>query len=105
MDTLDIPDFLRRERTGQPVQLLIANTAPRRKRWRKRPIHRPEGETWATAELVNVFLLDEAAPIGSGQRLVWVREGRKWCKLCSLDGTKAKISMAAWGIIARRAAR
>jgi len=100
-DDLTLPDFLRRPKSAQPVALRLAyvNGA----RWRRRRIERPEGETWETAELIEVHLMDEAAPIGSGRRLVWVREGRKWCKLCAVDGTKAKIPMATWARIARRA--
>jgi len=100
MDDLLIPAFLQRPRGAQPIQLKLANLG--RKRWSKLKTAHPEGETWATAELRDVFLFDEAAPIGSGRRLVWVREGRRWCKLCSLDGSKAKIRMADWAIIARR---
>ena len=99
-DDLAIPAFLKRERSTQPLPLKLAHIDGRR--WRKLQTKRPEGETWSDAELQEVFLYDDAAPIGSGQRFVWVREGRKWCKLCSLDGTKAKITMAAWGEIARR---
>jgi hypothetical protein len=100
MSDLTIPGFLRRERSSQPIGLLLAGL--NRRRWRKGKIARPEGDTWATAELRSVFLFDEAQPIGCGRRLVWVREGRKWCKLASLDGTKTKITMAVWATIARR---
>jgi hypothetical protein len=100
MTDLAIPDFLRRPRGSQPIQLLLANMA--RRRWSKIKTVRPEGATWETATLREVSLMDEAQPIGCGRRLVWVREGRKWCRLASLDGTKVKISMKTWAIIARR---
>lgn len=100
MDALDIPAFLARPRSEQPIALRLANL--NRRRWSRGKIVRPEGETWATAALRDVWLFDEAQPIGCGRRLVWVREGRKWCKLAALDGSKAKITMAVWATIARR---
>jgi hypothetical protein len=100
MSDLDIPTFLRRPRSTQPLQLVLARV--NRKRWSKLKTTRPEGDTWANAELRDVFLFDEAQPIGCGRRLVWVREGRRWCKLAGLDGSKVKIPMATWAIIARR---
>jgi hypothetical protein len=100
MTDLIFPAFLVRPRGAQPIHLLLANLGQRR--WKRIKTVRPEGETWDTAELQEVYLFDEAQPIGAGRRFVWVREGRKWCKLCSLDGTKVKIPMAVWAIIARR---
>jgi len=98
IDTLEIPAFLKRERglgvTPQPT---------RRKRYKAPP--RPAGERWENARLVAAYLYDEAPTIGCGHRRVWVAEGRKWCKLASVDGlSKAKIPMAVWGEIARRTA-
>lgn len=39
---------------------------------------RPEGKLWATAQQEWICFQDEAENIGTGWRLVWFREGRKW---------------------------
>jgi hypothetical protein len=96
----DIPAFLRRPRSTQPLHLKLSNIT--RRRWKHRPVGRPEGARWATAELREVFLYDECPTLGCGQRRLWVAEGRKWCKLAGTDGTKAKIPMSLWATIARR---
>jgi len=98
-DLLDFPDFLRRDATIVATRL---RRSVRSKKRRDMEHTRPEGETWTAAVLVDVLLYDEAQPIGCGRRLVWAREGRKWCKLAALDGSKAKITMAVWATIARR---
>src|SRR5262249_43131346 len=102
MDQLAIPEFLRRPRGSAAVSRALSDM--NRQRWERRKPQRPDGDSWATAVLRDVWLQDECAPIGSGRRLVWVREGRKWCKLASLDGTRVKIPMALWKQIARRVA-
>lgn len=100
MNDLQIPAFLIRPRSTQPIHLLLANIS--RRRWRVHKVGRPEGQRWATAELVEVYLYDEAPTIGAGLRRLWVSEGRKWCKLAGTDGAKAKISMSVWAQIIRR---
>jgi hypothetical protein len=93
-DVLEIPSFLTRERSSQPIHLKLANLG--RRRWKARKIERPAGNAWETAVLIDVTFKDEAPKIGCGRRYVWAREGRRWCKLAGLDGRKDKITMAAW---------
>lgn len=102
-DDLTIPEFLRRARSTQPRHLKLAYANGTR-RYKRRPVGRPEGERWAHATLREVFFYDEAPTLGCGRRRVWVSEGRKWCKLAGTDGAKAKVSMAVWATIARRIA-
>jgi hypothetical protein len=102
-DNLEIPAFLLRPRGTQPIHLLLANLG--RRRWKVRKVGRPEGKRWEHADLVEVFLFDEATTIGCGLRRLWVSEGRKWCKLAGMDGAKAKIPMKTWGEIVRRSQR
>ena len=101
---LSIPSFLIRPKSNQPLALKLAYVNGNN-HWRHSRPKRPEGATWETAQLREIFFRDEARPIGAGLRLVWVREGRRWCKLCSTDGTKSKITMAAWKLLARSARR
>lgn len=100
MTDLSIPAFLVRLPSSQPLHLKLANLT--RRRYKRRPVGRPEGQRWESAELREVFLYDEAPKLGCGQRRVWVSEGRRWCKLAGTDGTKTKIPMSVWAIIARR---
>ena len=93
-DDLAIPLCLKRAPSAQPIHLKLARLNKRR--WSKPKIERPE-----TAVLMDITLRDEVERLGCGRRLVWVREGRRWCKLAGLDGRKAKIPMALWGQILR----
>ena len=90
-DDLAIPEFLKGGHVGLPKT---------RKR-RFKPV-RPEGQRWENAVWQEIALYDEAPVLGCGRRMAWVSEGRKWCKLCTADGSKAKIPMAVWAQVARR---
>ena len=100
-DDLTIPSFLVRERSKRPLALKLAYVNGHR-RFKRRPVGRPEGQRWENATLREVFLYDEAPKLGCGLRRVWVAEGRRWCKLAGTDGARTKIEMSVWATIARR---
>lgn len=100
------PDFLRRPRPDRRAIDAILRNIENQRRWSRSKPRRPEGQRWQSAQLRDVFLQDEAPTIGCGRRLVWVSEGRRYCKLASIDGvSKAKITMATWAIVVRASQR
>jgi len=58
----------------------------------------PTGKRWEKAYHLWVQFHDEAPNIGSGWRLVWVLEGRKWCYLATHHG-RQRIKMGIWSDI------
>ncbi|MBN86131.1 MAG: hypothetical protein CL885_01265 [Dehalococcoidia bacterium] len=88
---MTIPHFLRREKnhvsTPKPRRTKIKWAMPRLAN-EKRP---PKSKTFVGAEQVTVHLHDECKSIGSGQRIVWAKSGRKWTHLCDITGNRGKV--------------
>ena len=87
-DLLEIPAFLRGSRPGPK---------PRKsRRWVRHAAPPPEGEKWAQAKRVEVYVDFVRAPnLFSGRRILWVLEGRKWVELRDTENYQ-KVALAEW---------
>tara|TARA_R100000808_G_C2154027_1_gene164736 strand:- start:5204 stop:5614 length:411 start_codon:yes stop_codon:yes gene_type:complete len=93
-DPLEIPAFLKR--TGPAPK--VRKQRRTRQRWNmpKLPFatRPPKAKAWKGATRATVILGDECPRIGSGQRHVWAKRGRKWVLLCDSLGNRGKLRIA-----------
>jgi hypothetical protein len=91
-DFFYIPEHLRREKDGVVIKR-------RRQYGRTRlavptaPFEKYPPRTMKGAEKVAIHLNDHCPRIGSGNRLVWAKTGRKWVHLCDAGGNRGKVSV------------
>ena len=83
-DLLEIPEFLRRTRKrGRPRK--IVSEVSKENNWEE--WSKEKQSLYGTRN--DIVLQDEAPSIGSGYRVVYVKEGRKWAHITNHDGDPA----------------
>ena len=95
---IDIPAFLDR-RTNGVTQDTVADTGDG-ELWR-RDIKPPKAKKWKDAERVNLILADQCPKIGSGNRYVWAKVGRKWVYLADDSGNRGRLSVKIFNLAKR----
>jgi len=86
-DTLEIPAFLRRhKKRGRPRKIIQPDLLPVKDKWKQ--WDKIKQKRYGTR--YDITLGDEAPRIGSGLRIVYVKEGRKWATMTSHTGDPDK---------------
>ena len=96
-DFFYIPEHLRREKGD----VVIKRRRPRRARPAvpTTPFEKRPPKTMKGAEKIFIHLDDHCPRIGSGNRLVWAKPGRKWVHLCDAGGNRGKVSVETFNMV------
>ena len=93
---LKIPAFLDRQTNGIKPAAIKSAGKPRRKKAKP-----PKAKNWKGAERVNLLLADQCSRIGSGNRYVWAKIGKKWVYLADNYGGRGKLDVRNFNLVKR----